>query len=60
MRTVTRARRPPARPGACHGGRPYVPVGIDNELEPQITVAEPAVEEVEFIPFEEFQKSLEN
>ena len=33
---------------------------IDNELEPQITVAEPAVEEVEFIPFEEFQKTLEN
>ena len=31
---------------------------IDNQLEPQITVPK-SVEEVEYIPFEEFQKSLE-
>ena len=31
---------------------------IDNQLEPQITLPK-SVEEVEYIPFEEFQNSLE-
>ena len=42
-----------------HRDVPIVEI-IDDQLEPQITIPEPAVEEVEFIPFEEFQKSLDN
>jgi hypothetical protein len=41
-----------------HRDVPIVEI-IDDQLEPQITIPDPAIEEVEFIPFEDFQKSLE-
>ena len=42
-----------------HRDNPIVEI-IDDELEPQIPQDPVAIEEVEFIPFEEFQKSLDN